>query len=66
MQSQSLHTHRTRSVVNMGLILPRTRTQMGKHGFSHEGAVLWNQLPNCVKQAPSKQSFVHLYWRMMR
>ena len=62
-RSHSLHSHRTRGAVNMGLILPKTRTQMGKRRFSHESAVLWNQLPNCVKLAPSKQSFANLYWR---
>ena len=59
--SHSLHNHRTRSAANMGLIIPRSRTQMGKRRFSHEAAAYWNQLPNIVRQAPSKESFANLY-----
>ena len=53
-RSHSLHNHRTRSAANMGLIIPKSRTQMGKRRFSHEAAAYWNQLPNIVRQAPSK------------
>ena len=60
-----LHDHRTRNAANLGLILPRSRTQMGKRRFSHEAAVNWNELPNIVKQAPSKNMFVNLYWKMI-
>ena len=54
-RSHSLHNHRTRSAANMGLIIPKSRTQMGKRRFSHEAAAYWNQLPNIVRQAPSKK-----------
>ena len=37
-----------RSAANMGLIIPRSRTQMGKLRVSHEAAAYWNQIPNNV------------------
>ena len=36
-----------------------------KRRFSHEAAAYWNQLPNIVRQAPSKKSFANLYWKMV-
>ena len=39
--------------------------KMGKRRFSHEAAAYWNQLPNIVRQAPSKGSFANLYWKMV-
>ena len=62
-RSQALHSYRTRNAMNMGLTIPKARTQMGKSRFSHDGAILWNRLPNAVKQASSKQSFASLYWK---
>ena len=65
-KSQSLHNHRTRSAENVGLILPKIKTQMGKQSYSYEGAALWNSLPNHIRNAPSSLSFSLLFWRHIR
>ena len=65
-KSQTLHNHRTRSAENLGLILPKIKTQMGKQSYSYEGAVHWNNLPTYIRNAPSNLSFSLLFWRHIR
>ena len=64
-KSSTFHNYRTRAATSDGLIVPKARTNSGKHCFSHTGSIEWNQLPNKIRHAPSKQSFTTQFWRAM-
>ena len=63
--SSTAHNYRTRASVSDGLLVPKAQTNAGKQSFSHSGTVDWNQLPNSVRHAPSKQAFSAQFWRAL-
>ena len=60
-RSDTVHRHSTRNASNYGVCVPRVRSQAGKKSFSHEGAILWNKLPNHVKCAATMHTFACQY-----
>ena len=53
-------TRSLRSANKRLLVVPRTKTQYGKRSFRHASAVLWNELPEHVKDAQTVQTFKRL------
>ena len=41
------------------LIQPSRRTSLGQRSLSYQGPVIWNKLPDSVKQSSSVNSFKH-------
>ena len=64
-KSSTAHNYRTRASVSDGLLVPKAQTNAGKQSFSHSGTADWNQLPNSVRHAPSKQAFSAQFWRAL-
>ena len=42
------------------IVIPRTRTEIGRSPFKHRAALCWNLLPNSFKKSPSLGSFKRL------
>ena len=57
--NNSVHNHNTRNSVNYHL--PKVRTNTSKNTIFFKGPILWNHLPNTVKNAPSLNSFKRAY-----
>ena len=61
--SANTHRYSTRSADNLGVIIPRIKTECGKRAFSVDGDLQWNSLPHSVRNAPTKNNFCSLYFK---
>ncbi len=59
------HGINTRAVANRELNVPRSRTSAGEQCFGTRGAVLWNGLPQDIKELSTLDSFVSALTRLM-
>ena len=64
--SANVHTYRTRNASSLGISIPRVRTEKGKRRLSIEGSLLWNDLPQSVRNTNTIATFISAYWRMPR
>jgi len=46
-----------RSVAHGILFVPRTRLELGKRAFAVAGSASWNNLPDSVRSAPTRDEF---------
>ena len=56
-----IHSHRTRATANSMFYIPRFKSSTGQRSFIFRATMSFNQLPQSVRQAPSKQTFRSLY-----
>jgi len=56
--NKQLHTYNTRNKNNP--IVPRHKTELGKKCLSHMGPIIWNTVPNNIKEKKTLNSFKSL------
>ena len=56
-----VHGYNTRSSVNMNLYVPKYTKEICKRSFAHKGSMLWNDLPDKVKESSSLDAFKSNY-----
>ena len=55
------HDRITRLSLSKNLLIPCSNTEMGKKTFTYRGSLLWNDLPESLKNCDSLNSFKRLY-----
>ena len=51
------HTYHARSALSDHLVIESFRTDLRKFSSSTSGKNLWNNIPSCIRQKPSKKQF---------
>ena len=56
-----VHGYNTRSSENMNLYVPKYTKKISKRNFAYKGRMLWNDLPDGVKESSSLDAFKSNY-----
>ena len=56
-----VHGYNTRSSENMNLYVPKYTKEISKRNFAYKGSMLWNDLPDGVKESSSLDAFKSNY-----
>ena len=56
-----VHGYDTRSSENMNLYVPKYTKEICKRSFAYKGSMLWNDLPDEVKESSSLDAFKSNY-----
>ena len=57
--------YNTRSTNTMNVYIPRPNKEMYRNSLLYRGGMLWNSLPDYVKDSPSLDSFKRNYHKFM-
>ena len=63
-RTASRHTYSTRNAESNGLCVPKVRTEKGKRSISYKGSLLWNGLPERLRNEPTLTSVSSRFWRL--
>ena len=55
------HDRVTRTSASMNVQVPRPKLEIFRNSFQYSGAVVWNNLPEHIKEASTLESFKYLY-----
>lgn len=58
----NIHSHNTRSSRNNSVKLLPVKTEIGRSSYVHSSSVMWNSLPNFVKNSQTISQFVKHFW----
>ena len=62
----SVHSKNTRQNSTDKLYVPNFKLETGKRTFKYRGAVLWNNIPDYIKESPSESVFKTRYKNFLR
>ena len=60
------HSHNTRQANSSGYHIPIARTEFEKKAIHYRGCVLWNSIPNTVKDTESIQTLKYKYSKYLK
>ena len=62
----NIHSHVTRNSRNNLVKLLSLKSEMGRASYVHTSSVIWNSLPNDVKNSQTILQFVNTFWRSVK
>ena len=62
----NIHSHVTRNSRNNSVKLLSVKSEMGRASYVHTSSVIWNSLPNDVKNSQTILQFVNTFWRSVK
>ena len=66
MSAHSVHNRNTRLSTRNGFHLPSIKTETGRRTFKYSATVMWDFLPDFIRDSPSINSFKKRYMRYLK